>query len=247
MGCIYEARYQNPEIYGARNASSHGREPPLGLKRLEPAHDRLTTPDALFLFSLTFLPVFASSPAFYLLSRSFTSVSMSLPTIALTGKVAIVTGGSRGIGAGIATALAARGAHVVLTYASSTAQADAVVAAIVANGGRALAVQADCREGGAADAVVAAATGAFGPRIDIVVNNAGAGDEMFLADITMEHLEKVFRTNVFFPTMLVQACLPYLQKGGRIVNISSIVARQGEWDGRLGWQTGMAAAAEGDE
>src|SRR6187551_615160 len=90
----------------------------------------------------------------------------------LTGKVAIVTGASKGIGAGIARALAAAGAAVVVNYASSKDGADAVVAAITAAGGRAIAVQADVTRADQAQALVAAAIDGFG-RLDILVNNSG--------------------------------------------------------------------------
>lgn len=147
--------------------------------------------------------------------------------MSLTGKVAIVTGGSRGIGAGIAKELAKRGASVLITYVSRTAAADEVVAAIKAAGGKAAAVKADCEDKEAPKIVVDAAL-QFDGGIDIVINNAGAGDESFLKDITYEHFEKVVNVNMRFPLFLTQACLPYLRKGGRVVNLGSVIGRQRE-------------------
>ncbi|KAH7010419.1 hypothetical protein EDB80DRAFT_868938 [Ilyonectria destructans] len=146
--------------------------------------------------------------------------------MSLEGKVAIVTGGSRGIGEGIARELGKRGAKVVITFASSSARADEVVKAIKLTSD-AIAVRADCMDPSSPGEIVSAAARAFGGRIDIIVNNAGAGDELYLEDTTLEHFDKVFYTNFRFPMFLVQQALPYPQKGGRIVNLSSIVARQG--------------------
>ncbi|KAL4780905.1 hypothetical protein BJX76DRAFT_336743 [Aspergillus varians] len=147
--------------------------------------------------------------------------------MSLQGKHAIVTGGSRGIGAGIAKELAKQGAKVVITYASSSQKADEVVEAIKSAGGDAASVRADCMSPDAPAQVVRTSLDAFGEGIDIIVNNAGAGDELFLADITNEHFDKMFYTNVRFPMFLVKECLPHLRRGGRVVNISSVVARQG--------------------
>jgi 3-oxoacyl-[acyl-carrier protein] reductase len=149
--------------------------------------------------------------------------------MSLEGKVAIVTGGSRGIGAGIAKELGKRGAKVVITYASSSVEADEVVQTIKRTSD-AIAVQADCVDRDAPQKIVSETLKAFGNRIDIIINNAGAGDELLMKDITYEHFDKVFYTNVRFPMFLVQSCLPHLQKGGRIVNLSSVVARQGKYD-----------------
>ena len=146
--------------------------------------------------------------------------------MSLTGKIAIVTGGSRGIGAGIAKGLAQRGAKVLITYVASPAKAEEVVKTIKANGGEAAAVKADCTDEGAPKIVVDAAL-KFDGHIDIIINNAGTGDEMYLHDATYEHFEKVVYTNMRFPMFLVQAALPYLRKGGRIVNIGSVCAREG--------------------
>jgi len=147
--------------------------------------------------------------------------------MSLQGKVAIVTGGSRGIGAGIAKELSKRGAKVLITYGSAASKAGQVVEAIKSAGGEAAAVQADCMSQDSPQMIVDAAL-PFDGGIDIIVNNAGVGDEMFLKEATYEHFEKVMFTNVRFPMFLVQASLPYLRKGGRIVNVGSVVAREGE-------------------
>lgn len=146
--------------------------------------------------------------------------------MSLAGKVAIVTGGSRGIGAGIALELGRRGARLVITYTSSAARADEVVETIKKTSDP-LAIKADCTDLEAPSIIVSASREAFGDRIDIIINNAGAGDELNVEDVTPEHFHKVFMTNVRMPMLLLQACLSYLQKGGRIVNLSSITARQG--------------------
>ncbi|KAJ3580471.1 hypothetical protein NPX13_g80 [Xylaria arbuscula] len=146
--------------------------------------------------------------------------------MSLQGRVAIVTGGSRGIGAGIAQELGKRGAKVVITYAASSAKAEKVVE-IIKTSSDAIAIKADCMDPASPEKIVSATIQTFGERVDIIVNNAGAGDELFLEDTTLEHFDKVFYTNVRFPMFLVKSCLPYLQNGGRIVNLSSVVARQG--------------------
>jgi 3-oxoacyl-[acyl-carrier protein] reductase len=149
--------------------------------------------------------------------------------MSLANKVAIVSGGSRGIGAGIAHELAKRGAMVLITYVSSESLASSVVSSIESLGGKAVAVKADCADPAAPKIVVDAAVSAFGGAIDIIINNAGAGDEVWLKDATYEHFDKMFHTNVRFPMFLVKECLPYLRKSGRVVNIGSVVARQGQY------------------
>jgi 3-oxoacyl-[acyl-carrier protein] reductase len=143
--------------------------------------------------------------------------------MSLKGKVAIVTGGSRGIGAGIAKELSKRGAKVLITYASSSTLAEA----IEYSGGTASAVKADCMSIDAPKLVIDEAI-KFDGGIDIIINNAGAGDEMWLKDVTYEHFDKIFHTNVRFPMFLMKESLPYIRKGGRVVNIGSVVARQGK-------------------
>lgn len=142
----------------------------------------------------------------------------------LDGKVALVTGGSKGIGAEIAIQLAAQGAAVGVNYASSKAGADKVVAAIVAGGGKAVAVQGDLATPGAAASVVAETVKAFGP-IDILVNNAGVYEFAPLDGITPEHFHRHFDLNVLGVLLASQAAArQFNSSGGSIINISSGVS-----------------------
>src|SRR5687767_10850020 len=113
----------------------------------------------------------------------------------LTGKVAVVTGASKGIGAAIAKALAAEGAAVVVNYASSQAGADAVVAAITAAGGRAVAVGGDVSKAADARRIVDAAIDRYG-RLDVLVNNSGVYEFAAIEDVTEEHFHRIFNINV---------------------------------------------------
>ncbi|NVN10756.1 MULTISPECIES: glucose 1-dehydrogenase [Nguyenibacter] len=142
----------------------------------------------------------------------------------LTGKVAIVTGASKGIGAGIAKALAAEGAAVVVNYASSKAGADAVVAAITDAGGKAFAVQGDVSRKADAQAIVNAAISQFG-RLDILVNNSGVYEFASIGEITEEHFHRLFNVNVLGTLLTTQAAVGHLGAGGSIINISSVVSR----------------------
>ncbi|RFU38568.1 SDR family oxidoreductase [Actinomadura logoneensis] len=144
----------------------------------------------------------------------------------LDGKFALVTGGSRGIGRAIARRLAADGATVVLTYAQDAEAGRENVERIEKEGGRAIAIQAPLGTHGDAERLWAAydeATG--GARVDIIVNNAGIGRSADLASLTEEGFDEVFAVNVRAPFFIVQQALPRLNDGGRIVNISSGVAR----------------------
>jgi 3-oxoacyl-[acyl-carrier protein] reductase len=140
----------------------------------------------------------------------------------LQSKVAVVTGASKGIGAGIAKALAAEGAAVVVNYASSKAGADAVVEAIVKAGGKAVAVQGDVSKAGDAEGVVAAAVKEFG-RLDVLVNNAGVYDMKPLEAIDEEHYHRIFDTNVLGLLLATKAASPHLREGASVINISSVV------------------------
>src|SRR3978361_513983 len=113
----------------------------------------------------------------------------------LTGKVAVVTGASKGIGAAIAKALAAQGASVVVNYASSQSGADAVVADITAAGGKAVAAHGDVSKAAEAKGIHGAAVAWYG-RLDILVNNSGVYEFSPLDDITEEHFHKQFNINV---------------------------------------------------
>lgn len=142
----------------------------------------------------------------------------------LTGKVAIVTGASKGIGAAIATHLAAAGASVVVNYSTSKEGADRVVDLIARRGGTAVAVQADVSKQADIDRLFAATQTAFG-RLDIVVNNAGIFEFAPLENITAEHFHRQFDVNVLGLLLGSQkAAQSFGDEGGSIINISSVVA-----------------------
>jgi 3-oxoacyl-[acyl-carrier protein] reductase len=142
----------------------------------------------------------------------------------LTGKVAIVTGASKGIGAAIAKSLAAVGASVVVNYASSKSGADTIVHAITAAGGKAVAVQGNVAIPADAQAIVDAAITHFG-HLDILVNNSGVYEMLPLEAITPEHFHKQFDVNVLGLLLVTQAAVKHLGKGGSIINIGSLVSR----------------------
>jgi 3-oxoacyl-[acyl-carrier protein] reductase len=138
----------------------------------------------------------------------------------LTGKVAVVTGASKGIGAAIAKALAAQGASVIVNYASSKAGAEAVVDAITAAGGKALAAQGDVSKAAEARAIVDAAIKAYG-RLDILVNNSGVYEFAAIADITEDHFHKMFNVNVLGLLLTTQAAAEHFGEGASVINIGS--------------------------
>ena len=142
----------------------------------------------------------------------------------LAGKVAIVTGASKGIGAAIATHLAAAGASVVVNYSSSKEGADRVVAEITSKGGKAVAVQANVAQKADIDRLFAETKTAFG-RLDILVNNAGVYDFAPLEGVTEEHFHKQFNLNVLGLLLTSQkAVASFDASGGTIINISSVAA-----------------------
>jgi len=142
----------------------------------------------------------------------------------LKGKVAVVTGASKGIGAAVARALAAEGASVVVNYVSSKQGADAVVAEIDKAGGKAVAVKGDVSKAAEAKAIVDAAVQHFG-RLDVLVNNSGVYEFKPLEDITEEHFRQEFDINVLGLLLTTQAAAKHLGEGGSIVNIGSLVTR----------------------
>ena len=138
----------------------------------------------------------------------------------LEGKVAIVTGGARGIGAAIARRLAADGAHVALTYQSSSSVAETLVADIAAAGGSAQAIRSDAADPAAIVAAVNKVVATHG-RIDILVNNAGIAVMGTIDDFSLEDFDRTVAVNVRGVFAGVKAVLPHMVQGGRIVNISS--------------------------
>ena len=142
----------------------------------------------------------------------------------LKGKVAVVTGASKGIGAAIAKELAARGAAVAVNYSGSKAGADKVVADIKAAGGNALAVQANVSEAAAIQRLIDTVAKELGP-IDVLVNNAGIYEFGPLEQISPEHFHKQFDLNVLGLLLTTQAAVKkFSPKGGSVINIGSVVA-----------------------
>jgi 3-oxoacyl-[acyl-carrier protein] reductase len=141
----------------------------------------------------------------------------------LSGKVAVVTGASKGIGAAIARDLAAEAAAVVVNYATSRAGADRVVADITGKGGKAVAVQADVAKPADIKRLFAEAKKAFG-RLDVVVNNAGIYEFAPLEQVTPEHFHKQFDLNVLGLLLATQEAVKHMGAGGSIINLNSVVA-----------------------
>ena len=145
----------------------------------------------------------------------------------LEGKVAIVTGASKGIGAEIAKQYAAEGASVVVNYASSKAGADAVVNHITKNGGKAVAVQGDVAKQADIEKLLAETKKAYG-KLDILVNNAGVYEFSPIENITPEHFHKLYDINVLGLLSTTREATKYFGKdGGSVINISSVVSVMG--------------------
>ncbi len=146
----------------------------------------------------------------------------------LNGRIALVTGASRGIGAAVAASLAEAGAAVAVNYRERAAEADAIVAGIKRKGGRAIAAAADASQAAAVARMVDQVTSALGP-IDILINNAGIAIIRGIDDLTESEFDRTIAVNLKSAFLCTQAVLPSMRAGkwGRIVNISSLAARGG--------------------
>src|SRR5258708_35115683 len=143
----------------------------------------------------------------------------------LTKKVALVTGGSRGIGAAIAKRLAKDGASVAITYAKEASAASAVVKAIELDGGKAVAIQADAADVEAVKGAVERTVATFG-RLDVLVNNAGTAIPKTFEETTLDEMNRVIDINVRGTLVATQAALKHMQPGGRIIMIGSSVGER---------------------
>ena len=141
----------------------------------------------------------------------------------LQGKVAVVTGASKGIGAGIAKSLAAEGAAVVVNYASSREGADRVVAEITKKGGKAIAVQGSVAKAADVERIFSETKKAFG-KVDVLVNNAGVYEFSPIEDVTEEHYHRIFNTNVLGLLLTTKEAVKHFNgDGGSIINVGSAV------------------------
>jgi 3-oxoacyl-[acyl-carrier protein] reductase len=143
----------------------------------------------------------------------------------LDGKIALVTGGSRGIGAAIAKRLAADGANVAITYSKGADAAKSVVKEIERAGGTAIAIQADAADADASTAAVDRTVAAFG-RLDVLVNNAGTAIPKSFEETTLEELDRLIDVNVRGTLVVTQAALKHMKDGGRIIMIGSSVGER---------------------
>jgi 3-oxoacyl-[acyl-carrier protein] reductase len=143
----------------------------------------------------------------------------------LEGKVALITGGSRGIGAAVAKRLAVQGANVAITYTKGAGAAASVVKEVERAGGKAIAIQADSTDAAAVIAAVEKAAAAFG-RIDILVNNAGTAIPKKFEETTLEELDHMIDLNIRGTFVATQAALKHMKNGGRIIMIGSCVGER---------------------
>jgi 3-oxoacyl-[acyl-carrier protein] reductase len=165
-------------------------------------------------------PIISGFRNVYLSLRKFVAVLGSW-TMSLTNKVALITGGSRGIGAAAAKALAARGAQVALTYRQNRSQADAVVDEIRHAGGAALALPVSIEDSASVKAMIDGVASTFG-RIDVLVNNAAVMAAKPVSEINFDFYAQQFNTNVWGMIQVTQAALPHFStSGGRIINLAS--------------------------
>ena len=143
----------------------------------------------------------------------------------LEGKIALITGGSRGIGAAIAKRLAADGANVAITYTKGADAAASVVKEIERAGGKAIAIQADAADADACKAAVEKTVATFG-QLDVLVNNAGTAIPKTFEETTLEELDRVIDINLRGTFVATQAALKHLKSGGRIIMIGSCVGER---------------------
>ncbi|HEX8071107.1 MAG TPA: SDR family oxidoreductase [Pyrinomonadaceae bacterium] len=162
----------------------------------------------------------------------------------LAGKVALVTGGSRGIGAAIARRLAEEGAHVAISYAASADKAEAVVRDIEGGGVRAAAFKADQADAAQVEGLVKAVVERFG-RLDILVNSAGVFVTGVVGDPAgdTQALDRQFAVNVGGVAAAVRAAAPFMTEGGRIISIGSVAATSSPWPGFADYSASKAAVA----
>src|ERR1700752_4934394 len=143
----------------------------------------------------------------------------------LAGKVAVVTGGSRGIGAAIARRLATDGASVAITYTKGVDAAASVIKEVERAGGKAIAIQADAADADAVKAAIEKTVATFG-RLDVLVNNAGTAIPKTFEEATLEEMDRVIDINIRGVFVATQAALKHMRDGGRIITIGSAVGER---------------------
>jgi 3-oxoacyl-[acyl-carrier protein] reductase len=158
----------------------------------------------------------------------------------LEGKIALVTGGSRGIGAAIAKRLAADGASVAITFAKDAGAASAVVKAIELGGGKAVAIQADAADVEAVKSAVEKTVATFG-QLDVLVNNAGTAIPKTFEETTLEEMDRVIDINVRGTLATTQAALKHMKSGGRIISIGSAVGDRVQTPGLVAYSATKGA------
>ena len=158
----------------------------------------------------------------------------------LSGKTALVTGGSRGIGAAIAKRLAADGANVAITFTKDASAASAVVKAIELGGGKAIAIQADAANVEAVKAAVEKTVATFG-QLDVLVNNAGTAIPKAFEETTLEEMDRVIDINVRGTMATTQAALKHMKSGGRIISIGSAVGDRVQTPGLVAYSATKGA------
>jgi 3-oxoacyl-[acyl-carrier protein] reductase len=158
----------------------------------------------------------------------------------LAGKVALVTGGSRGIGAAIAKRLAADGASVAITYVKDASAATALVKAIELDGGKAVAIQADAADVEAVKGAVDQTVASFG-RLDVLVNNAGTAIPKTFEETTLEEMDRMIDINVRGTLAATQAALKHMKNGGRIISIGSAVGERAATPGLVAYSATKGA------